>query len=133
MARLAGSWSKDPSTGTGCVIANGNKIVSVGFNGYPHGVNDTTSDSRDVKLDKTIHAEINAILHAGHSLAGCTLYVTPIQPCSLCAAVIIQAGIRRVVTALKPGLDITRWESLSRQGELMFIEAGVRVDTLIVE
>ncbi|MBO0217682.1 cell division protein DedD, partial [Vibrio sp. Vb2880] len=41
MAELVASWSKDPSTQVGAVITKQNRIVSVGFNGYPHGVSDS--------------------------------------------------------------------------------------------
>lgn len=62
MAELVGSWSKDPSTQVGAVITKQNRIVSVGFNGYPHGISDSAStDDRDMKYLKTLHAEENAI------------------------------------------------------------------------
>ena len=49
MAVLVGSWSKDPSTQVGAVITKQNRIVSVGFNGYPHGISDSAmTDEREM-------------------------------------------------------------------------------------
>lgn len=53
MAELVASWSKDPSTQVGAVITKQNRIVSVGFNGYPHGVSDSVdTDERELKYLK---------------------------------------------------------------------------------
>ena len=55
MAELVGSWSKDPSTQVGAVITEHNRIVSLGFNGYPQGISDNaTIDNREIKLLKTL-------------------------------------------------------------------------------
>ena len=46
-----------------------------------------------------IHAEQNAIVQAakmGVSLEGATIYITH-QPCSMCARMIINSGIKRIV------------------------------------
>ena len=41
LAKLIGSWSKDPSTQVGAVIVDDkNRIVSVGYNGFPRGIKD---------------------------------------------------------------------------------------------
>ena len=41
LAKLIGSWSKDPSTKVGAVIVDqDNKIVSVGYNGFPKNISD---------------------------------------------------------------------------------------------
>ena len=41
LAKLVGSWSKDPSTKVGAVIVDcNNRIISVGYNGFPKGVKD---------------------------------------------------------------------------------------------
>jgi len=45
-----------------------------------------------------IHAEMNAIIHAGASLKDCTLYCT-LSPCQECAKLITATGTRRVVYA----------------------------------
>ena len=41
LAKLVGSWSKDPSTQVGAVIVDQkNRIVSVGYNGFPQKISD---------------------------------------------------------------------------------------------
>ena len=101
LAKLVGSWSKDPSTQVGAVIVDKDKrIVSIGFNGFPKGVEDSEKRlvDREQKYDIIIHAEANALMFAGKSVEGCTLYTWPFQPCSRCAGLIIQSGIKRVVS-----------------------------------
>lgn len=84
LVNLVATWSKDPSTGVGAVIVDSkNRIVSVGFNGFPRAVCDSDEAlfDRDEKLRRTIHAEENALLFAGRSVEGCTIYVTH-PPCA---------------------------------------------------
>ena len=100
-------------------------MVSTGFNGYPSGITDNESDSREVKLAKTIHAELNAILYSKQDLTGCTLYVTPIPPCSACAAVIAQSGISKVIVGRKVDLDISRWDDSINIALDIFKEKGI--------
>ncbi|AJQ97134.1 deoxycytidylate deaminase [Gynuella sunshinyii] len=127
MAELVGSWSKDPSTQVGAVITQGNRVVSVGFNGYPRGVGDSANqDDRETKLLKTIHAEENAILFAKRDLTGCEIYVTHF-PCPNCAAKIIQTGIATVHCQTQNEEYLSRWGEKSRVSEAMFAEAGVNV------
>ena len=122
LAELVAGWSKDPSTQVGAVIADPmNRIVSQGFNGLPRGVADGPLD-RDEKHRRTIHAEVNAVLFAQRPLADCTLYVTH-HPCARCAAVIIQAGIRRVV--IGGGTLRDDWAADMASAQAMFNEAGV--------
>jgi dCMP deaminase len=132
MAQLVGSWSKDPSSKIGCVIAEGKIAISSGFNGYASGIIDNPDDPRELKYQKIIHAEINAILYARRNLTGCTLYVTPIPPCDRCAPVIIQAGIKRVVVGIEPEKDISRWEQYVELAQDMFIEANVTVERFYI-
>ena len=50
-------------------------------------------------LPETIHAELNCVLRAareGVSILGSTVYVS-LSPCKPCAAMLIQAGVKRVV------------------------------------
>ena len=127
MAHLVASWSKDPSTQVGAVIADSqNRIVSVGFNGPPRDVDDNDAYAdRDTKLAVVLHAEENAILFAPRGdLAGCTIYVTH-APCSHCASVIIQSGIRRVVISESPAEFAARWGSSNRMAARLFQQAGV--------
>ena len=73
LARYVASWSKDPSTKTGAVIVDDyNRIVSVGYNGFPRGIRDDEErlSNRDVKLSLMVHCEINAIIFAGGRALG---------------------------------------------------------------
>jgi dCMP deaminase len=126
MAVLVSKWSKDPSTQVGSVITKGKFVVSLGFNGHPAGVDDSAErlENREVKYRTIIHAEVNAILSAGRPLEGCTLYVWPFMPCSQCASIIIQSGIRRVVTVPN---DSERWAESFQYTEKLFREAGVEL------
>lgn len=132
MAKLIGSWSKDPSTKCGAVIVNEKVMISSGFNGYPSRVLDCEHDSRELKLSRTIHAEVNAILYAKRDLINCTLYVTPIPPCDRCATIIAQAGIKRVVIGIEPELDIARWQQFIDLAQDMFVEANIQVDRIVL-
>lgn len=125
MAELVASWSKDPSTKCGCVITKDNRVISMGYNGYPSGVEDTIEDPRELKYEKTLHAELNAILHAKQDLSGCSLFVTPLPPCSRCAAVIIQSGIKEVFALVSKDERQQRWSESGYIAQQMFDEAGV--------
>jgi len=104
VALLAAQRSKDPSTQVGaCIVDNDKRILSTGYNGFPHGCSDDDFPwNRDEKKGETkypfvVHAELNAILNAsGKSLAGSKLYVA-LFPCHECAKAIIQSGVREVV------------------------------------
>lgn len=127
MAELVGSWSKDPSTQVGAVITKKNRIVSVGFNGYPHGVSDSAdTDDREMKYLKTLHAEENAILFAKRDLDGSEIWVTHF-PCPNCAAKIIQTGISRVNCPEQTEDFLSRWGEKIAISEDMFKQASVKV------
>ena len=125
LAKLCGSWSKDPSTQVGAVIVDGNnRIVSIGFNGFPQGVEDSEERlvDRETKYDIIVHAEANALMFANKSVEGCTLYTWPFQPCSRCAGLIIQSGINRVVSVVH---DDERWKKNFTTARQLFKEAGI--------
>ena len=127
LAAHVANWSKDPSTKCGAVITEGNKIVSLGFNGFPSGVDDHEDrlNNREVKYEMIIHAEVNALLFANRDLSKCTIYVYPMPPCSRCAAQIIQSGIKRIVT-INPSEDaLSRWGKFFQISEEMYKDAGV--------
>ncbi|MDA9556520.1 cytidine/deoxycytidylate deaminase family protein [Vibrio sp.] len=127
MAELVGSWSKDPSTQVGAVITQKNRIVSVGFNGYPNGIADSAeTDEREMKYLKTIHAEENAILFAKRDLKDCEIWVTHF-PCPNCAAKIIQTGISMVHCPKQTDDFLSRWGEKIKISEDMFTQAGVTV------
>lgn len=132
LAEFVASWSRDPSTQVGAVVAEGKRIVSVGFNGFPQGVDDSPERyaDRDVKNKMVVHAERNAILFAKRDLKGCVLYTFPFQPCSVCAGIIIQSGIVRVAAPRMSEDVASRWKEDCELAETMFREAGVKVDIL---
>lgn len=124
LAELVASWSKDPSTRVGAVIVDDNKIVrGLGFNGFPRGVRDEPERyaCREIKYKLIVHAEPNALLNANGNIRGCTLYCTK-HPCSACAALVIQAGIRAVVC---PDGGDERWAEDQTLARNMFAEADV--------
>lgn len=127
LASHIAEWSKDPSTKCGAVITRGNRIVSLGFNGFPSGVHDYDARlaDRELKYKMVLHAEVNALLFAKEDLSDCTLYVVPMPPCSRCAAQIIQAGIKTIVTVSPPADKIKRWFDEFHIASLMYSEAGV--------
>ena len=104
VALLASQRSKDPSTQVGaCIVNDDNRIMSVGYNGFPRGCSDDEfpwereGETTHTKYPYVCHAELNAILNAGgNSLKGCRIYVA-LFPCNECAKAIIQAGIKTVV------------------------------------
>lgn len=128
-AHVAG-WSKDPSTKVGAVIVRPDRtIVSLGFNGFPRGVQDLDERyaERQTKYSLIVHGELNAILTAREPLHGTTLYTWPFCPCSDCAKLVIQAGVKRVVA---PVSDNSRWVESFKLTMLMFQEAGVQLELL---
>lgn len=129
MAELIASRSKDPSTKVGCVITDShNRILGVGYNGFPRGVADTPEryDDRETKYAMVQHAELNAVLNSNHSLIGATAYVTH-HPCSHCAGVLIQAGITKIVTYEPDAGLAERFRKSFQIAEIMLNEAGVVV------
>ena len=104
VAHLSGMRSKDPNTQVGaCIVSRDNKILSMGYNGFPSGCSDDEfpwareGDALETKYAYVTHSELNAILnYRGGSLEGTKLYVS-LFPCNECAKAIIQAGIRTVV------------------------------------
>lgn len=104
VAILSGMRSKDPNSQVGCcIVSQDNKILSMGYNGFPKGCSDDTfpwdreGEPLDTKYLYVAHSELNAILnYSGGSLAGAKLYVS-LFPCNECAKAIIQCGIKEVI------------------------------------
>jgi dCMP deaminase len=121
------TWSKDPSRQIGsCIVDFRKRVLSVGYNGFPAGVDDNQSRyaNRETKLLFVCHAERNALDNSPGSVEGATLYST-LFPCNECAKSIIQRGIKRVVTLASDyprnalfNFDVSR---------IMFKEANVEV------
>lgn len=104
VALLAAQRSKDPNTQVGaCIVDSSNKILSIGYNGFPNGCSDDEfpwnreGEPLNNKYFYTTHSELNAILnYRGGSLEGAKLYVT-LFPCNECAKAIIQSGIKELI------------------------------------
>jgi dCMP deaminase len=94
----------------GAIIVSGKQIVSTGYNGAARGMKDCLElgclrDQMGIpsgtrhEICRAVHAEQNAIIQAalhGISTEGSTLYCT-INPCLVCAKMIANAGIKRVI------------------------------------
>jgi dCMP deaminase len=126
LARFIAKWSKDPSTKVGAVITNGRRIVSLGFNGFPAGVEDLDEryNDRENKYLMIVHAEANTIVFAREPLSGYTIFVTR-PPCATCAGKIIQAGIKKVICDPAPVDFSERWKADMKAAFTMLHEAGV--------
>ena len=106
VAIFSGMRSKDPNSQVGaCIVSQDNKILSMGYNGFPIGCSDDEfpwareGDPLDTKYLYVTHSELNAILnYRGGSLEGAKLYVS-LFPCNECAKAIIQAGIKTIIYA----------------------------------
>ena len=113
MARLVSTWTScfAPGRAIGAVIVKDKRIMTTGYNGAPAGVKTCVERGECLRRKLNIpsgtrqetcyaiHAEQNAIIQAarlGSSIDGATLYCTH-QPCVLCAKMIVNAGIRRVM------------------------------------
>lgn len=104
VALLSAYRSKDPSTKVGaCIVDTENKIVGVGYNGFPIGCDDKLlpwareGEFLETKYPYVCHAELNAILNSiSRNLSGCRLYVA-LFPCHECSKAIIQSGIKEII------------------------------------
>lgn len=118
----------------GAVIVKDRRILATGYNGAPSGIAHcirtgclreklkVPSGERH-ELCRGIHAEQNAIVQAaylGVSISGSTLYCTN-QPCILCAKMIINAGVKRVV--IEEGYP-------DEAAAQMLLEAGIAVERI---
>jgi len=104
VALLSAQRSKDPNTQVGACVANDqNKIVGVGYNGFPWGCSDDELPWEregaylDTKYPYVCHAELNAVLNAiTTDLRRCRIYVG-LFPCNECPKVLIQSGISEII------------------------------------
>ena len=117
----------------GAVIVKDNRVMATGYNGAPAGIKSCEEKGECLRrklnipsgtkheLCFAVHAEQNAVIQAakfGININGATLYCTH-QPCVICAKIIINAGIKRVV--YKEGYP----DEFSMQ---LFKEANVKVE-----
>ena len=115
--RMAAIWAENSycqRRKVGALVVKEKMIISDGYNGTPSGFENVCEDAHGVTHPYVLHAEANAITklaRSGNNSDQATLYVTA-SPCSECAKLIIQAGIRRVVYAeqyrLTDGIDLLR-------------------------
>ena len=111
MAELTAERSTCLRRKVGAVIVVDKRIVATGYNGAPKGLPHCEElggclreklgvpSGQRHELCRALHAEQNAIIQAaviGSSINGASIYVTH-QPCSICAKMIINAGIKRIV------------------------------------
>lgn len=111
MAQLTAKRSTCLRRSVGAIIVKDKHIVATGYNGAPRGIKHCAERGGCMReklgvpsgerheLCMALHAEQNAIIQAatlGVSIEGATIYVTH-QPCVICAKMIINAGIKRIV------------------------------------
>ena len=119
---------------SGCVIAKDNQLLVTGYVGSPIGMFHCDEVGHQMKkilhedesvtehCVRTVHAEQNAICQAaknGVSIDGATLYCR-MTPCRVCAMLMINCGIKRVVRERKYHAGI--------ETERMFEQAGIQLD-----
>lgn len=110
MAHLISKRSTCVRRRVGAVIVKDKRVLTTGYNGSPKG----TMHCEDLgcireqmgipsgtrhELCRGVHAEQNAVIQAayfGVSIDGGTIYTTTF-PCSMCAKILINAGIKEVV------------------------------------
>jgi len=122
VAFLSSMRSKDPSTQVGaCIVNSDNKIVGIGYNGFPRGCSDdelpwARSDDNvlNTKYPYVCHAEMNAIMNKNaENIKNCRLYVA-LFPCNECAKLIIQSGIQEVIYVSDKYHDNVHFEASRR-------------------
>ncbi|MCL2062195.1 MAG: dCMP deaminase family protein [Firmicutes bacterium] len=113
VAALVAEWSSCIREGrqVGCVITKNKRVLTTGYNGASSGIKTCAERGGCLRQIENIpsgkqheycyaaHAEQNALIQAarlGVSVEGATLYCTH-RPCAICAKLIINAGIARVV------------------------------------
>ena len=102
--------------GGACVVNAENRIVGIGYCGFPRGIADSVpTPERSFFL---CHSIMNAILNKNqYDIRGSRVYCTGF-PCSECAKMIIQAGITRVIYSSGQPVEATR---------ILFSLAGVSI------
>jgi dCMP deaminase len=111
IARLTAERATCLRRKVGAVIVQDKRIVATGYNGAPRGIPHCAERGGCLReelgvpsgerheLCRALHAEQNAIIQAatsGNSIEGATIYITH-QPCIICAKMIINAGIRKII------------------------------------
>ena len=111
LTKLVSTWSTCLRRQVGAVIVKDRRVLAIGYNGAPEGVKNCLERGECLR-DKlgiqsgtrremcySVCAEQNAIAQAarmGHNIQGSTIYCS-LTPCSTCARLMINAGIKRIV------------------------------------
>lgn len=112
ICRLVATRSTCLRRKVGAVVVRDNRILATGYNGPPSGLAHCLDagclrekmgipSGERHELCRGLHAEQNAIIQAatfGIPIAGATFYLTN-QPCALCAKMLANAKVKRVVFA----------------------------------
>ena len=118
----------------GAVLVHDNRIISIGYNGTPSGMehccdhfkdHDLSSpefmeEHRIFSINNELHAEGNALAFAAkHGLETdeCTMYVT-LSPCTACAKLILSAGIKKVYYKERYDRETNGIDFLNKNGVL---------------
>jgi len=130
-ARTMASRSRDPSTRCGAVIIRPDKTVAgEGYNGFPRGMEDKPEwcADRAEKYPRTIHAEMNALLHSYERLHGYHMYLTG-PACDECAKHVAAAGITAVFWPRQEEQNNIRdrWSETMERALQTFADCGVEV------
>jgi dCMP deaminase len=109
IAHLVATRATCPRRSVGAVLVKDRRILATGYNGAPRGISHCPDRGSETDWPngcmkaghciRALHAEQNALLSAamiGTPCAGSTIYVT-CQPCNMCAKMIINAGIEKVI------------------------------------
>ena len=129
---MADLFSKDPNTKVGCLLLapQSLQILSLGYNGFPRGVNENILDrwERPLKYSFVEHSERNCLYNACRSGVSTlnSIAVTTMFPCSDCCRALIQSGVKTVVTKT-PDYELPKWGKDFEISKVMFEESGVAV------
>lgn len=130
------AMSKDRSTKVGALaLGPDREPLSWGYNGFPRGIDDEAEErhKRPTKYMWTSHAEENLVAQAARSgirLAGSTVLVSTLYPCSMCARMLIQAGVKQIVAVAQRANSAEKWDHEGEVSRAMLKEAGVEVHEL---
>lgn len=115
LAKVISQRSHDSQTQHGCVITDkNNRILGVGYNGYPRGLNDTVlPKTRPDKYPWMIHAERNALSNCIVRPDNAIAYVTG-QSCNDCIMALWQEGVSKVIMADEHGTKLFDEEAKQR-------------------
>ena len=137
ITKLVATRSSCLRRSVGAVLVKDKRILATGYNGAPAGMAhcEEAGCLRDQlhipsgerhELCRGLHAEQNAIIQAarqGTEIKDSTLYCTT-APCSLCAKMLINAGVTRIVY---------EGSYPDERAMAFFAEAGVKVEHFVLD